>query len=81
MPPGDIWQSVETLWVVTTGEMAWVVSGQWPRMLLNILSCTGETSSSPPTQRIIRSKMSIVLQQRNPGVKMPSSKLAPEKPR
>ena len=43
-PPGDIWQLLETLLIVKTGEMLLASSKRKPEMLLNML----QDSSPPP---------------------------------
>ena len=42
VPSGPIWPRLETLWVVTTGEMLLASSGRRPGILLKILQGTGQ---------------------------------------
>ena len=46
VPPGDIWQCLETFFIVTT-KCHWHLEDDQARMLLNILSCTQQ----PPTTK------------------------------
>ena len=73
-PAGDIWQCLESFWVITTeGEgrsLPVASSGSRPKMLLNILGCMIQPQPLPWTYttqgRITLSKMAMVLRLRNP---------------
>lgn len=45
-PPGGIWQCLEPFTVVTVGQCCWHLHGSGPGMLLNILQCTGQSSTA-----------------------------------
>lgn len=68
--PRDICQCLETFMVVTPGEVLLTISEQRPWMLINILQCTGQSTSQ---QKIIWSQMSMVLR-----LKTPAEDLGPE---
>lgn len=64
LPPGDMWQCLETFLIVPTREVVLASSGQRPGMRLSVLQC----SRRPSVAGIIRTKMSVVLSLRNPGL-------------
>lgn len=64
MPPGNIWQCLETFLGVTTAERLLASNGRRPGTLLTSYGA----QDRPPRQGIIRPDKSTVLRVRNPDL-------------
>ena len=69
----DIWQHLETFWIIMTEGMLLASSKYGPGMLLNITQYTGQ----PAQQRITQPKTAMVLRMWKPGPGLCYSKCVP----